>query len=112
MNAAMQTNGSRVNVEILGERYTIRGEAEPGYISEVARLVDDRMRELTQSAGSKTARSRIAVLTAINLADELLQTRLDRSEKIDSQTINEFEERTSQLISLLDEGLIGDSDLS
>ena len=111
MSTALHKKNSRVQVEILGERYTIQGDAEPGYISEVAHLVDDRMRELTQAVGAGTGRARLAVLTAINLADELLQTRMDQSQKVDIQTINEVEERTYQLISLLDEGLIGDSDL-
>ncbi len=101
-----QSPDERVSVEILGERYVIRGHADPGYIAEVARLVDERMRELQGSARGIN-RSRLAVLTAINLADELLQER-DR----DSEERHEFDEvtaRTRQLITLLDEGLIGDA---
>ena len=100
---------ARVNVEILGERYTIRGEAEPGYIAEVARMVDDRMRELRQGMRSIN-RSRLAVLTAINIADELLQARMAPPAGEGSEAaIQQVRQRTSQLISLLDEGLVGDS---
>lgn len=115
MNAVATANtqeNSRVSVEIMGERYTIRGEAEPGYIAEVARIVDDRMRELRQGQGmAGLNRSRLAVLTAINIADELMQERLTPAREISDDAIAQVRQRTSQLISLLDEGLIGDSDI-
>jgi cell division protein ZapA len=97
----------RVSVEILGERYTIRGEAEPGYIAEVARMVDERMREL-QEASPSIARSKLAVLTAINIADELMQERMTRPDMPD-EAMQEFAARARQLVTLLDEGLIGDT---
>lgn len=92
---------NRATVSILGESYTIRGEAEPGYIAEVAELVDARMREL-RAASPQIPKARLAVLAAINLADELLQARRGKE-------AFEVERRTKQLISLLDEGLIGDT---
>lgn len=98
---------SRVGVEIAGERYTIRGEADAGYISEVARLVDERMRELSDAAAPGVSRSRLAVLTAINLADELMQERMQTGDAPRAE-IEELAARTRQLVSLLDEGLIGD----
>jgi cell division protein ZapA (FtsZ GTPase activity inhibitor) len=99
---------TRVGVEIAGERYTIRGEAEAGYIAEVARTVDERMRELQESSGGSVSRARLAVLTAINIADELMQERMQRPDMPDSQ-MQEFAARARQLVTLLDEGLIGDT---
>lgn len=93
----------RVSVSILGEQYTIRGAADPGYISEVADLVDTRMRELRATSAGKFGMTRLAILTAINLADELLQQKQGKSDN------QEIEKRTHRLITLLDEGLIGDS---
>ena len=92
---------NRATVSILGERYTIRGSADPGYIAEVAELVDSRMRELQASAPG-ISKARLAVLTAINLADELKQLQQGKE-------ATEVARRARQLISLLDEGLIGDS---
>lgn len=95
---------NRASVEILGERYTIRGDADPAYIAEVARLVDSRMRDLKKSFRD-ISRSRLAVLTAINIADELLQ-----KESADKPQENEeMIRRTRFLINLLDEGLTADS---
>ncbi len=92
---------NRATVSILGDRYTIRGEADPGYIAEVAELVDSRMREL-HAASPGLSKVRLAVLAAINLADELKQAQQGKEAA-------EVARRTRQLISLLDEGLIGDS---
>lgn len=105
MNAAATATETRVGVEILGERFVVRGDADPGYIAEVARLVDERMRELGRSAPS-ASRSRLATLVALNLADELLQ---ERHRGGDSDELRDVAERTRQLIDLLDEGLIGDT---
>lgn len=95
----------RAQVEILGERYTIRGDADPGYMAEVGRLVDERMRDLASQAPG-LPRARLAILAAINLADDLLQQRMEGGAL---EVDEEVAVRTRQLITLLDEGLIGDS---
>ena len=99
---ALKSEQHRVNVDIYGEKYTIKGDAAPDYIAEVANLVDRRMRELQQSSAGSMTKSRLAVLTALNVADELMQIRHTPQED------NEILNRTRQLITLLDEGLIGD----
>jgi len=104
MAALGEKLANRVSVEILGERYTIRGDAEPGYIAEVGRIVDGRMRELRGQA-REMSKTRLAVLVAINLADELLQEKNRPSSPENDEVLM----RTRSLISLLDEGLSGDS---
>ncbi|MBX7056944.1 MAG: cell division protein ZapA [Leptospirales bacterium] len=96
---------ARVAVEILGERFVIRGDAEAGYIAEVARIVDDRLRDLSRSSPG-ASRARIATLLALNLADELMQ---EKNRGGDHEELRFAAERTRQLIDLLDEGLIGES---
>lgn len=61
-----------VHVHIFGTEYKIASEADPDHTRAVARYVDRKMREI---AGSLSLRSvaKIAVLTAVNLADELLR---------------------------------------
>ncbi len=98
--------GNRVTVTILGETYTIRGEAEPGYIQEVTSLVENRMQSLRNASGD-LSRLKLAVLTAVNLADELLQERMKKKEADNPDSVA-LAQKASQLISLLDEGLIGD----
>lgn len=59
-------------VEIFGEVYHVRGNDENGYLQGLADLVDRKMREV---AGHVTTsdKGRIAILAALNLADELFQ---------------------------------------
>lgn len=64
----------KVTAKILGEDYTIRGHAPEGHIEKVARYVDERMREIAE-AYPKLGTSRVAVLAAINMADELYKLR-------------------------------------
>jgi len=58
-------------VEIFGEVYSVRGSDENGYLQELASLVDRKMREVAGHVKGETAR--IAILAALNLADELFQ---------------------------------------
>ncbi|MFL6236412.1 MAG: cell division protein ZapA [Thermoanaerobaculia bacterium] len=58
-------------VEIFGEVYSVRGSDDNGYLQELASLVDRKMREVAERVKGDTAR--IAILAALNLADELFQ---------------------------------------
>ncbi len=64
---------NRVKVKIYGQYYTIAGNHEEEFIMRVATYVDEKMKELGRnfSAGSQGAGT-IAVLTALNIADEHL----------------------------------------
>ena len=58
-------------VEIFGEVYHVRGGDENGYLQSLADLVDRKMREVAEQTKGDAAR--IAILAALNLADELFQ---------------------------------------
>jgi cell division protein ZapA len=88
-------------IEILGREYKIRGAEDPAYIQEVARYVDAKLREVSQGA-SGAATDRVAILAAINIADELFQLRRSSSEEFSS-----IERRAQSLIRLLDDSLAG-----
>jgi cell division protein ZapA len=62
---------TNTQVEIFGEVYSVRGSDENGYLQELASLVDRKMREVAERVKGDTAR--IAILAALNLADELFQ---------------------------------------
>ena len=71
-NEAKQVN--RVKVNINGEDYYIKGTAPEEYIKRVAKYVDKKMYEL-ESKHPNLSRSKLAVLTAINITDELFKLR-------------------------------------
>jgi cell division protein ZapA len=64
-------SSTTTQVEIFGEVYNVRGSDENGHLQELADLVDRRMREVAERVKGDT--TRIAILAALNLADELLQ---------------------------------------
>ena len=86
-----------LDVEILGQKLTISSDAEEGYMLKVAGYVDDKMQELMQ-ASKPVAKSNVAMLAALNIADEYhrlkdthdaILRRLDQLSKKLSTTLTE-----------------------
>ncbi len=69
----------RVDVEILGKVYTIHGEKDADYVRKVAEYVDRKMREIAQVTGTVSS-SRIAILAALNIADEYFALQAETDE--------------------------------
>lgn len=63
---------SRVTVYIMGEEYILRGSSTPERMQSVGRYVDRLMKSLAEN-NLQMSRQKIAVLAALNLADELLK---------------------------------------
>ena len=65
-----------VRVEIYEQSYHIRGELDEKYVAELARFVDQKMRDVAEATRTVDT-LRVAVLAALNIADELhsLRTR-------------------------------------
>jgi cell division protein ZapA len=63
-----------VTVEIMGQRYPIRSALDLEYISDLASYVDEKIQSVTErSTGGDTVR--VAVLAALNIADEYFRIR-------------------------------------
>ena len=71
---SQEDNKNRVHVKIYGEEYTMRGNSSPDYMKRVAYYVDEKMKQVGQ-VNSRLGINKVAVLTAINLADELFRVR-------------------------------------
>lgn len=63
-----------IHVEIFGQSYAVRAGADPAYLQEIAAFVDAQMREVGKAAGAVDT-VRIAVLAALNIADETFRLR-------------------------------------
>lgn len=72
----MSAKKSKVTVEIYGEPYNIKGEGEPERIRRVALLVNEQMKQIALANPSLTP-AKIAVLAALNIADEFLRLEED-----------------------------------
>ena len=73
---------NRITVNICGEDYTLMAEETPPYMQKVAALVDAKMNGIMSSG--RVSRMDAAVLTAANLADELLKQQMS-TENLRSQ---------------------------
>jgi cell division protein ZapA len=67
---------SSVEVRIGGKEYRIRSDADPEWLQTVASYVDDAMQLIRDRTGTVDSQD-IAVLTALNLAREVLKLRGD-----------------------------------
>lgn len=90
-----------VPVIINGQRYPVRSSLPPSYVGELAAYVDEKMR-LAGEANRTNDSVQLAVLTALNLADEIFRYRKDREARA-----GEIADRTSELERLLDAVLEG-----
>ncbi len=85
-----------VKVVIFGEEYTVRGSDDPEYIFSVASFLDKRMNEIA-SKNKSMPPTRVAVLTALNLAGELFD-----EQKKNAENISEVENRAKNILNLLE----------
>ncbi len=70
---------NRLSVEIYGQHYQIVGKVSPSYMREVANHVDEKMREIA-NVNPRLDTTRIAVLSAVNIADEYLRLKQEYDE--------------------------------
>src|SRR5258708_3587411 len=69
-----------VTVTIYGNEYTLKGEADPLYISELAKFVDGKMTEIGKKSSAPAAK--VAILASMNIADELHRLEKAKAENI------------------------------
>lgn len=86
-----------VTVSIFGSRYTLRTDGDPQRLIELAGEVDALMREAAAAGGAAGA-DRIAVLVALNLADDLARERRARNEDREDLTA-----RTGRILEILND---------
>jgi cell division protein ZapA len=92
-----QSNGNgSVRVEIYDQTYQLRG-SDPEYIGKLADYVDTKMRVVAQQASTVDS-LRVAVLAALNIADEYLVLK----SQFDTATVD-YTARAGHLSEALDE---------
>jgi len=68
------SEGRVLPVEIHGQRYSIRSSLDPEYVARLAAYVDEKIRLAADSTPTGDS-LRLAVLAALNIADELFHCR-------------------------------------
>lgn len=64
-----------IQVKIFGTEYTLKADTNIDYVKRIAEAVDEKMTKLAENSTIKSP-SKLAVLTALNIADELYQFKL------------------------------------
>ena len=86
-----------VRVTIFGQEYVIKTSANPQYIKDVAAYVNKKMNEIKESGLDVDSQQlKIAVLTSMNITDELFSIRNDSSDLINA--INEKSHHILELV--------------
>jgi len=85
-----------VEVYILGQKYTIKGDAPEEYIQQLAGYVQDKIKEVYNNSPSITP-VKASILAAITIADELHRLRNEQENLTKS-----IEEKTVELTRLFD----------
>jgi cell division protein ZapA len=88
-----------VRVEICGQRYAIRSSLDERYVQELAAYVVDKMRAASDAAPNSDI-LRLAMLTALNLADEVFRCRDGERRRT-----AEVSERAAAIEQMLDQAL-------
>jgi len=83
-------------VEIFGEKYTLRADAEPDHIQRVAQYVDGKFSEVARSSPTLST-GKMAILTSLNIADELIKLE-EEKERLETSILL----KVGELISLVD----------
>ena len=85
-----------VEVYILGQKYTIRGDAHEEHIIRLASYVDEKLKEVHSSSPNVTP-VKASILAALNIADELFKLKKEQD-----QLTNYIEEKTKTLTALFE----------
>lgn len=83
-------------VYILGQKYTIKGDAPEEYIRELAAFVDKKLKEVYTASPNITP-VKATILVALDIADELYKLRSEQDE-----LAKHIEEKAETLSSLFD----------
>ena len=94
----MSDESNQVSISIFGQEYSVKAPADPEYIKKIGEYLDGKMREVQAGFTTTQSSTRIAILAAMNITDELFSSR-QSSGSVDS----EVEEKISTLIELIEE---------
>jgi len=85
-----------VEIKVFGQTYTVKTDAEEDYIQEVAKYVNEKMEEVLRKTKSVSTLN-VAILTALNVADDLLREREKRT-----ALLREVETKSKDLVEKID----------
>jgi cell division protein ZapA len=91
-----------VEVQILGESYTLKSETSPEYTRRVAEHVDRTAREIREESGVMDQR-KVAILTALAVTDQLFRMR-EGVEVVKGLAEKRAERLTTEVLATVEQG--------
>jgi cell division protein ZapA len=85
-----------VDVQILGQSYSIKTDQDAEYIKRLAQYVDEKLKEI-YSVAPNINQTKASIMVALGIADELFKVRIEQ-ESFDRM----IDEKTKMLSSLLE----------
>lgn len=68
-----------VTVQVAGQRYTLKTDDDDRLVKSLASYVDDKIKQIQRSSRTPDTQA-VAILTALQVAEELFQTRRQHAE--------------------------------
>ena len=101
----MAGSARRIEIEIFGQSFSVMAEDE-ARLREVAAYVDQQMKDLSRTTSSVDS-FRLAVLAALNIADERreLESRAAEAEKSANAKVAAMSEKANRLAQAVDQAL-------
>ncbi len=90
---------NKISVNILGQEHYLISTDNPDYVQKVAKIVDERMGAVLRS-NSSLSPTKIGVLTALNLADDLTKTRQNNENMMHNSPKFELSETKKQVLEM------------
>lgn len=99
---------SSIRVQIFGKVHQLRADDDPEHTRRVAELVDSRMSRIADHGGAADS-YRVAVLAALEIADELLRSREELAEYLGA--VNDESDRLAALLEHMDDAASEESSM-
>ena len=94
-------NERLVEIKVLGQTYTVKTDSDENHIQEVARYVNEKIEEILRKTKSVSSLN-VAILTALNIADDLLKEKEKRL-----ALLKEVGMKSKDMVEKIDLGLAG-----
>lgn len=87
----------RFHIKLLGQELSVLSDSGDDHVARVVKYVNDKVEEI-ESNFSNFNTLNVAILAALNIADEFL-----KSMAVEENTFNQLENRSETLIDMIDE---------
>ena len=85
-----------IEVTIMGQKFAVKSDSNEDYVVEVAGFVDNKVNEVLGNTKA-VASVQVALLTAMNIADEFFKFRNDKADRL-----GKAEKKIQDMIELID----------